>query len=149
MPVESRSTRSSRSSTPAQALGEQVAVHLLDLRRERAYEVAELAEPARGGVVVHRLLDRALDRLGQRLLKRRRRLAQLADVRLGAAQDRPQVGRRGPGLGRRRRNRCLPLGAGPVAKLLDAPVELGLGVGDRITLVVLHVASLPPVRVSW
>src|SRR6476646_5040966 len=110
---------------PAQTLCEEVAVHLLDLRRERAYEVAELAEPARGGVVVHRLLDRALDRLGQRLLKRRRRLAQLSDVGLGAAQDRPQVGRRDPGLGRCRRNRCLPLGAGPVAKLLDAPVELG------------------------
>jgi hypothetical protein len=100
-------------------------------------------------VVVHRLLDRALDGLGQRLLERLRRLAQLAHVALGAAQDCPQVGRSGAVLGRRGRHRCPPLGTGPIAELLDAPVELRLGVGDRIPLVVLHGSSLPPVRVSW
>jgi hypothetical protein len=51
-------------------------------------------------------------------------------------------------LGGRRRDRCLPFGPGAIAELLDAPVELGLGVGDRIPLV-LHGPSLPPVRVSW
>ena len=99
-------------------------------------------------MVVHGLLDGALDGLRQALLKRCRGLPKLADVALGAAQDRPQIRCTRAVLGRGGRHRCLALGTRPVTELLDSPVELGLGVGDRITLV-LHRSSLPPVRVSW
>ena len=87
----------------AKALGQEIAVDLLHLARQRAHQVGQLGQAARRRALVHRPLDGPFDRLGQRPLERGCGGAQLADVRLGAGKDRAQVGERGGSVGRRRR----------------------------------------------
>ena len=79
---------------PAEPLGQQVAVDLVDAAGELEDEIAQLVRAAGAVVGVKHPLDGPLDAVRQALFERRGGGPQLVNVVLGPGQQRAQVGHR-------------------------------------------------------